>query len=77
MSADQRSPFQVVTTLSSYEVRTPCCTRVVRLSRDGTDLALTQDAPCARCDLAWRVSFVDNSRTGLRALWSLQKKRLC
>ncbi|MGH8896141.1 MAG: hypothetical protein ACRDZ4_03740 [Egibacteraceae bacterium] len=51
MSAPNRNPFQVVTTRLYYEVWTPCCTGTVRLAREVTDLTLTQDAPCARCDL--------------------------
>lgn len=74
MSADSRNPFQVVTTVGYYQVRPPCCTRPIRLPRDVTDLTLTQDAPCAPCDLAWRVSFVGDPREGLRASWSLPRK---
>ncbi|MGH8885544.1 MAG: hypothetical protein ACRDYX_10315 [Egibacteraceae bacterium] len=75
MSAPSRSPFRVVSTRLYYEVRTPCCTRAVRLPRDVTDLTVTQDAPCAKCDLAWRVSFLSDPRDGLHASWSLPKKR--
>ncbi|MGH8901954.1 MAG: hypothetical protein ACRDYA_09795 [Egibacteraceae bacterium] len=75
MSAGGRSQFQVVTTPLHYQVWPPCCTRPVRLPRDVTDLTLTQDVPCARCHLAWRVSFVGDSREGLRASWSLPRKR--
>ncbi|MGH8899981.1 MAG: hypothetical protein ACRDZ4_23825 [Egibacteraceae bacterium] len=61
-------------TREHYEVWTPCCTGAVLLRRDVTDLVLTQDAPCARCDLPWRVSFVGDPRDGLRASWSLPRK---
>lgn len=74
MSTHGRSPFQVVTLQRYYQVWTPCCMGAIRLPRDTTDLVLTHHVPCARCDLAWRMSFLRDPRAGLRASWSLSRK---